>query len=74
MRPDPNSNTACGPQNREGLAVTPRGTVTGGVQAQDGPMDRAGTEADAEAGMTNEPIPMGDDEPEVALNRRPDDL
>lgn len=74
MSPDPKRNAASSHQDGEGLAVTPRDPVTGDVRPQDGPMNRAGTEADAEAGMTNEPIPVGDDEPEVALNRRPDDL
>lgn len=62
-----------GKPGSEGLANTPQDPVTGTVRPQDGPMDRAGTEAEEAAGMTNKPIPLSDDEPEVCLIRRPTD-
>jgi len=38
-----------GKPTREGLANAPLDTATGTVKPQDGPMDRAGTEAEAAA-------------------------
>ncbi len=52
---------------REGLATSPLNPVTGSIEPLDGPLDRAGTEAGEAAGMTNKPIPLADDEPEVGL-------
>lgn len=52
---------------REGLATSPLNPVTGSIEPLDGPLDRAGTEAGAAAGMTNKPIPLADDGPEVGL-------
>lgn len=74
MTDDPKDDARRNVAGERGLAVSPKDTVTDDVLPQDGPMDRAGTEAEADAGMTNEPIPLPDDEPEVCLNRRPDDL
>lgn len=73
MTADPKDIDLSQSASNGGLAVSPKDPVTGNVVPQEGPMDRAGTEAEAEAGMTNEPIPLSDDEPEVALTRRPDD-
>jgi hypothetical protein len=38
-----------GKPESEGLANTPQDTTTGKVRPQDGPMERAGTEAEASA-------------------------
>jgi hypothetical protein len=38
-----------GKPESEGLANSPQDTTTGRVRAQDGPMERAGTEAEAAA-------------------------
>ncbi len=51
----------------EGLATSPLNPVTGSIEPLDGPLDRAGTESEEAAGMTNKPIPLADDEPEVSL-------
>jgi hypothetical protein len=51
----------------KGLAGSPRDPVTDQVRPIDGPMDRAGTEAGEEAGMSNKPIPIPNDDPEVGL-------
>lgn len=56
-----------------GLAQSPRNPLTGGIEPLDGPLDRAGTEEEAVAGETNEPIPLPNDEPEVGLTRPLDD-
>lgn len=51
----------------EGMATSPINPITGSVEPLDGPLDRAGTEAEDQAGMTNDPIPLPNDEPEVGL-------
>jgi hypothetical protein len=50
-----------------GLATSPLNPITGSIEPLDGPLDRAGTEIEDDKGMTNKPIPLGDDEPEVGL-------
>ncbi|MCJ2015432.1 hypothetical protein [Methylobacterium sp. J-076] len=55
------------------LAPSPRDIPFGTVRPLDGPLDRPGAEAEGDEGMTNEPIPLSEDEPEVSPTRRPDD-
>lgn len=57
----------------EGLATSPLNPITGSIEPLDGPLDRAGTEAEDDAGMTNDPVPLPNDEPEVSLTTPVDD-
>ena len=59
-----------GKPKSEGLAHTPQDTVTGAVKPQGGPMDRPGTEAEDSATepVTNEPVPVAGDDPDVGLS------
>ncbi len=50
-----------------GLAESPRDPVPDQVRPGPGTMDMAGTEGQAEAGMSNAPIPIPNDDPEVGL-------